>query len=117
MGHVVGRALTAKNCHCHKNMIFLTAKNRQLSRKYDRSHCEKCRVLCQSEDLKVTIVLMCMPNIYPQVQTFHQSVSLDCWALCFSVLRLGTGDMFFLRRMLKAMVEKALEEALHDKVA
>ena len=109
MGHLVGQQVTAsgpsrwKTADCRENTIVLTAKKR--------------RVLCQSEDLKVTIVLMCMPNIYPQVQIFHWSASLDCQAGCFSVLRLGTGDMFFLRRMLKAMVEKALEEALHDKVA
>ena len=112
MGHLVGQQVTAvtaggpswrKTTNCLENTIVLTA--------------EKRGALCQSEDLKVTIVLMCMPNIYPQVQTFHQSVILDCRAHCFSVLRLWTGDMFFLRRMLKAMVEKALEEALHDKVA
>ena len=56
-----------------------------------------------------------MPNIYPQVQIFHRSASLDLRQDCFTVLRLGR--WFFLRRMLKAMVEKAHKEALHDKVA
>ena len=89
---------------------------------------------------------MCMPNIYPQVQIFHWSASLDCQAGCFSVLRLGTGDGFlekdaegpgllilhfaYFKRATHAekdgrwddrsnpyMVEKAHEEALHDKVA
>ena len=48
--------LTAKTTDCHKNMIVLLRKNAEC---------------CVKAKIKVTIVLMCMPNICLEVKIFH----------------------------------------------
>ena len=101
MGHLVGQQVTTGGPPQRKTPIV--AKNNR----------SPASVVSKR---KVTIVLICMPSIYPQVQPLTWSASPGAGKIAVLYSDWGRSHVV-LRRMLKAMVGAAPEEALHDKVA
>ena len=97
MGHLVSQQVTAGGPSRQKPMIV--TKIRSFS-------CEKNAKCCVKAKIKVTL----------KFKSFTSQPALISGRLLFCIA-IGDWRWFFLRRMLKAMVEKAHKEALHDKVA